>query len=72
MTGETDWQEYRRRPETRYARPVTEHTTVQTSHGEVEAAPGDYLVRGPDGELWPVSGDKFFTLYEPVEGDDGQ
>lgn len=65
--GALGWREYRRIPEVREARPVTEETVVETSHGPVEAGPGDFIVQGDDGEKWPVSGERFFSLYEPVD-----
>jgi len=63
------WQTYRKVPKENEARPVTETETVETSHGPVQATPGDYVVRDDNGDVYPVSGDKFFDLYEPVEGE---
>lgn len=65
-----DWREYERRPVTREARQVDRETLVDTSHGEVLAEPGDYIVRGQDGETWPVAKERFEDLYREVDADE--
>ena len=45
-----------------YAVPV-----IKTLEGEMEAMPGDYIIRGVKGELYPCKPDIFAATYEPVE-----
>jgi hypothetical protein len=49
-----------------YARPARIAETVQTLEGPVQAAPGDWLVRGTRGELWPLSATRFAQRYERI------
>lgn len=39
---------------------------VQTLHGVVTLAEGDWLVRGPSRDFWPVKPDIFDESYEAV------
>jgi len=43
-------------------RPVV----VQTLEGPQHAAPGDWIMQGVAGELWPISSDKAREKYEPA------
>jgi len=50
------------------ARPAQPGETVSTLEGPTTAADGDWVVRGADGEQWPVPGDKFacrYTAFHP-------
>ena len=40
---------------------------IPTLEGEMCASPGDYLIRGVQGELYPCKPDIFAATYEPVE-----
>lgn len=40
---------------------------VQTQHGDVRARPGDWVIRGIDGEIYPCRPDIFEATYEPAE-----
>ncbi len=43
------------------------HTvTVTTLHGRADVEVGDWIVRGPAGDVWPVKPDIFEQSYEPV------
>jgi len=42
------------------------HVLVETMEGAQHAAPGDWIVQGTEGELWPVPRDKAQEKYEPV------
>lgn len=44
---------------------------VETLEGPVDAQPGDWLLRGAAGELWPVAAERFSRDYRPVEDADG-
>lgn len=39
---------------------------VRTLEGPIYATPGDYLIRGIAGELYPCKRDIFIATYEPV------
>jgi hypothetical protein len=45
------------------ARPAHPGETVNTLEGPTTAADGDWVVRGSDGEQWPVPGDEFARRY---------
>ena len=40
---------------------------IVTLEGEMEARPGDWIIRGVKGELYPCKPDIFEATYEPVE-----
>lgn len=48
---------------------VNEHEdgySIQTLEGEMIASPGDYIIRGVQGELYPCKPDIFEATYEPA------
>jgi hypothetical protein len=40
--------------------------TVETQHGPAQARPGDWIIRGIDGEVYPCRPDVFEATYEPA------
>lgn len=48
---------------------VTEETTVETREGELKAYPGDVLMRGVEGEVYPCDGEIFAKTYVPYSPD---
>lgn len=40
---------------------------IQTLEGTMLARPGDWIIRGVKGELYPCKPDIFAATYEPVE-----
>lgn len=40
---------------------------IRTLEGEMCAQPGDWIIRGVKGELYPCKPDIFFATYEPAE-----
>lgn len=40
---------------------------IQTHMGDMEAHPGDWVVRGLEGEFYPVQDSKFQATYEEVQ-----
>lgn len=44
-------------------RPAHAGETINTLEGPTTAADGDWVVRGSDGEQWPVPGDEFARRY---------
>lgn len=48
---------------------VCEHDdgyAIQTLEGKMIASPGDYIIRGVQGELYPCKPDIFEQTYEPA------
>lgn len=60
-----DGSQWRRRGEV-LARPARPGETLDTLEGPATAADGDWVVRGADGEQWPVPGDEFAQRYAEV------
>ena len=61
--GENRW----RRTGVVSARPARIGEIVPTLEGPVQAVPGDWVVKGTHGELWPLSADRFARRYERVD-----
>jgi len=49
------------------ARPAYPGETINTLEGPTTAADGDWVVRGSDGEQWPVPGDEFARRYTEIQ-----
>jgi len=47
----------------------TDWPIINTLEGDLACSPGDYIVKGINGEFYPVKPDIFEKSYEPV-GDD--
>lgn len=43
------------------------HIGVVTDEGEMIAKPGDWIIRGVEGEIYPCRASVFAKTYEPVE-----
>ena len=41
--------------------------SIDTLEGSMVASPGDYIIRGVQGEFYPCKPDIFEATYEPVE-----
>lgn len=39
---------------------------IETLEGTMTARPGDWIVKGVQGEFYPVKGDIFLATYEPA------
>lgn len=50
-------------------RPIEPGVTIKiaTLEGVMEAAPGDWIIRGVKGELYPIKDDIFRETYEAVD-----
>lgn len=42
---------------------------IKTLEGDMSAAPGDWIIRGVQGEFYPCKPDIFAATYEPVDTD---
>lgn len=58
-----EWTTVEKRPLRVHARRVVERTTVCTREGVVVAEPGDVIVRGVEGEPYPVGASIFEQTY---------
>lgn len=47
--------------------PVSSLMVIRTFEGNMQATPGDYIIRGVKGELYPCKPDIFELTYEKVE-----
>jgi hypothetical protein len=45
--------------------PAREAVVIRTKEGDAIARPDDWVVEGPGGERWPVSGPQFSETYRP-------
>ena len=45
---------------------------IRTLEGEMRAIPGDWIIRGVQGEFYPCKPDIFAATYEPVPESDEQ
>ena len=43
--------------------------TICTLEGDMKAMPGDYIIKGVQGEFYPCKPDIFAKTYEPAEGE---
>jgi hypothetical protein len=43
------------------------YLVIKTLEGKMDVAPGDWIIRGTNGELYPCKNDIFEKTYEPVE-----
>lgn len=43
------------------------YLTIETLEGKMRANPGDYIIKGVKGEIYPCKPDIFEATYEPVE-----
>jgi len=57
-----------KRPVPVAVRFATEAGTLETLEGRVDYDAGAAILRGVKGELWPLSPERFGSLYEPLPG----
>ena len=50
-----------------FARPAQPGETIETLEGPTTAADGDWVVRGTDGEEWPVPAREFAERYAELD-----
>lgn len=48
------------------ARQAQVQETIATDEGDAVAKPGDWIVEGVRGEIWPVPAQRFEATYTPV------
>ena len=40
---------------------------IPTLEGDMKASPGDWIIKGVNGEFYPIKSEIFFKTYEKVE-----
>jgi hypothetical protein len=45
---------------------TTDNPVIHTLEGQLTASPGDWVIRGINGEYYPCKPDIFAATYEPV------
>lgn len=58
---------YKKKPVEVEAHRTFERVIIQTLEGQMIAEPGDWIVKGVKGEMYPVRNDIFRLTYEEVE-----
>lgn len=61
-----EWGKYRKRPVVIDAKQLTQRVEIDTREGTVVGEPGDYLIVGVDGEIYPCGREIFEQTYEEV------
>lgn len=62
-----DWKRCRKKPITVEFREATPGEKVHTREGTLVAQEGDYIIRGVEGEVYPIGRDIFEKTYEVIE-----
>lgn len=62
-----EWKKYKKKPVVVEAAQLEEVTYIQTLEGRMRGEIGDYLVKGVQGELYPVKPSIFAQTYELAE-----
>lgn len=47
--------------------PIVAHINIDTLEGTMRADPGDFIIKGVNGEFYPCKPDIFEKTYEAVE-----
>ena len=58
---------YKRGFLTVFAYQSQEKIVLNSSKGEIRVEQGDYIVRGPRGEIYPFKPEMFHSFYKPTE-----
>jgi hypothetical protein len=64
----SEWFEARKKPVVVEVRgPLEEREQIDTREGTVWAYPGDYVIRGVEGEIYPIDSEIFAETYEVMD-----
>jgi len=58
---------FRKKPIIVEAYQTDKEMSIETLEGEMKAFPGDWIIKGVNGELYPCKPDIFEKTYEPVD-----
>ena len=60
-----EWFKAKKKPvEVSVRGPVAKKEVIHTLEGDMTASPGDYVIRGVKGEMYPIKPDIFEETYE--------
>ena len=62
-----DWKHYKKLPVVIKATWIMEKFEVETLEGTMKGKPGDFLIKGIKGELYPCDKHIFMETYEEVD-----
>lgn len=65
----TKWEKYRKKPVIIEAYQIGmdgAHQLIETLEGNMKASPGDWIIKGIKGEIYPCKPDIFEATYELV------
>ena len=60
------WNEYRKKPVVIWAYQTDVEVKIETLEGVMTASPGDWIIRGVEGEEYPCKPSVFEKTYEAV------
>lgn len=60
---------FRKKPVVIEAYRTTAHETIATLEGTMLAEPGDWIITGVEGEVYPCKDSIFRATYEPVNAE---
>ena len=61
------WRKYRKKPVVINVVKTEQVVFIETLEGTMRADPGDYIIKGVNGELYPCKPDIFAKTYELVD-----
>ena len=62
-----DWKRYRKRPVVIEAAELEDEIVIKTREGELKGYPGDKLIKGIEGEIYPCDPEIFDKTYDLVD-----
>jgi hypothetical protein len=71
-TDRAEWIRVRKKPVDVLARRVEEREEIVTREGTLTAVPGDYVIRGVEGELYPIDPGIFAKTYDVVDAGEAE
>jgi hypothetical protein len=64
---EQDWAYYEKLPVQVKAVELTEEVEIHTREGVLKGYPGDFVIQGISGEVYPCGREIFFKTYKKVD-----
>jgi len=63
----SEWKKARKKPVVIEFRPAVAGETIVTLEGTLTAKEGDYIIKGVEGETYPIDSDIFDKTYEVLD-----
>jgi len=64
-----DWEWYQKKPVLVKAVQLVEEIEIHTREGVLKGYPGDFLIQGVEGEIYPCDKDIFWKTYKSTKED---